>query len=71
MTLTDYVKKKGLTAQLVAQQMGVSPQRFYAIGVGNIPTLNTCKKIVSAMSELGATVTVVDLVENVDCFKVS
>lgn len=70
MSFVEFVKTKGLTAALVAEQMGVSRQAFCQYGVDFIPTLTTCKKIVKAMNELGAKVTVVDLVENVDCFQV-
>ena len=62
MTLAEYVKSKGLTLALVAQEMKVSRQAISQYGKGFIPTTKTLKKMADAMTNLGAPTTVVDLV---------
>ena len=62
MTFKEYVKARGLTVKLVAQQMGISRQALEHYGKKFNPTGNTLKKIAEAMTELGAETKVVDLV---------
>lgn len=60
--LAEYIKNKGLTVQLVAQQMGVRNKTLYAYGRGDTPTVKTLQRLASAMTELGVPTTVVELV---------
>ena len=61
MYLSDYITKKGLSVQLVAQACGTSRQNIYKIGRKCSPTYNTLKKIADAMTEMGVPTTVVEL----------
>ena len=62
MTLAEYVKSKGLTLTLVAQEMKVSRQAVSLYGKAFTPTTKTLKKMADAMTNLGVPTTVVDLV---------
>ena len=62
MNLKDYIHSRGLTASLVAQEMGVSKQAISCYGKNFIPTNRTLKKVADAMTTLGAPTSVVDLV---------
>lgn len=57
MSMTKYLHSKGLRAQHVAQQMGVSRQALQAYGVGRMPTSRTLIKVSKAMSVLGVKAT--------------
>lgn len=61
MTLTNYIKTRGLTVRLVSQRLGVSRQTVAQYGNNFFPTEKTLTKIAKAMTELGAPTTVVDL----------
>ena len=60
--LAEYIKAKGLTVQLVAQQMGVRDKTLYAYGRGDTPTVKTLQKLAKALTELGVPTTAVELV---------
>lgn len=62
MTLTTYIKNRGLTVRLVCQQLGITRQALSQYGRNYMPTAKTLNKIAQAMTELGAKTTVVDLV---------
>lgn len=62
MTMNEYVRKRGLRVSLVAQKMGVSRQAVSQYGNGYVPTTKVLERVAVAMTELGATTTVVDLV---------
>lgn len=62
MTMTEYVRSRGLTVALVSQKLGVSRQAVAKYGDGHAPTAKVLGKIAQAMTELGAQTTVVDLV---------
>lgn len=63
MTISEYIKAKGLTASYVAKQMGVKRQTisYYSNGKYN-PSLRTLTRIAGAMTELGVSTTVADIV---------
>lgn len=63
MTIENYIKSRGLTVKLVAQQMGVTRQAINEYGTKFTPTAKTLYKIANAMTELGAETKVVDLVK--------
>ena len=62
MTINEYVKSRGLTVRLIAQKLGVSRQAVAQYGNGHVPTARVLEKIARAMTELGASTTVVNLV---------
>lgn len=62
MTLAKYVKSRGLTLTLVAQEMNVKKQMLSAYGNGRKPNCETLKRIANAMTTLGAETQVIDLV---------
>ena len=62
MYLKTYIKSKGLTLNLVAQEMGVKRQALAKYGKEFVPTSKTLKKVADAMTTLGVPTTVVDLV---------
>lgn len=62
MNLTEYLKSKGLTLSLVAQEMGISRQALENYGKKFTPTAKTLKKVATAMTNLGVPTTAVDLV---------
>lgn len=62
MTMNEYAKSRGLTVQLIAQKLGVSRQCVSQYGDERKPTVTTLEKVARAMTELGASTTVVDLV---------
>lgn len=61
MTISDYIRSKGLTVRLVAQKMGVRRQAIENYGRQFNPTEKTLTKVAKAMTELGAPTTVVDI----------
>lgn len=62
MTANEYVKSKGLVPAIVSQKMGVSRQCLGQYGNGRNPTAKTLERLAEAMTELGVTTTVLDLV---------
>lgn len=63
MTMNEYAKSRGLTVQLIAQKLGMSRQAISRYGADEYhPTVTTLEKLARAMTELGASTTVVDLV---------
>ena len=62
LTLSQYIKSRGLRSALVAKQMGVRKQSLTNYGKAFTPTVKTLTKIATAMTELGAPTTVKDLV---------
>lgn len=62
MTMNEYAKSRGLTIALIAQKMGVTRQALEQYGKVFTPTARTLDRIASAMTDLGAPTTVVDLV---------
>ena len=60
--LKEYIDSKGLTVQLVSQQMGVSRQWLHNCGKVYTPTAKTLNKIATAMTELGVETKPIDLV---------
>lgn len=62
MDLTEYIKSKGLTTRLVAQEAGISRQALNQYGKAFTPSAKTLKKIATAMTNLGVETTVVDLI---------
>lgn len=67
--LTEYIKGKGLTVPLVAQQMGVRKQWLYEFGKANTPTAKSLNKVATAMTELGVPTTPLDLVPLFDTYR--
>lgn len=61
MAISDYIRSKGLSVQLVAQKMGVRRQTVEQYGKGDCPTEKTLTKVATAMTGLGAPTTVVDI----------
>ena len=62
MDLVGYIKSKGLTLTLVAQEAKVSRQALSQYGKRFVPTNKTLKKVADAMTALGVPTNVVDLV---------
>lgn len=62
MTIEEYIKSRGLTVKLVAQQTGMTRQAIHQYGTKFTPTARTLNKIAKAMTELGAETKVIDLV---------
>ena len=62
MTMAKFVKSKGLTVAIVANQMGVSRQALSLYGHGRNPRATTLLRVVKAMNELGVPTTMPELV---------
>lgn len=63
MTMKEYAKSRGLRVSLIAQQMGVQRQMLSQYdGKTRAPRVDTMKRIANAMTDLGATTTLADLV---------
>ena len=62
MTFAEYVKSRGLTLTIIAQEMKVSRQALSHYGKDFTPTARTLKNIAIAMTNLGVKTTVVDLI---------
>lgn len=63
LSFREYLESRGLTVKVLGQKMGKSRQEICAWGNPYNPTAKTLKKIATAMTELGAHTTVVDLVQ--------
>ena len=62
MTMTEYAQSRGLNCSLIAKQAGITRQSVQQIGIdGRSPTHKRLTKITTAMTELGAPTTVVQL----------
>ena len=62
MTLTQYIRKRGLIPSHVAQKLGITRQAVEQYGNGKFyPTLRTIEKIAGAMTEMGSPTTVADI----------
>lgn len=61
MSISNYIRSKGLTVQLVAQKMGVRRQAIDNYGRLFNPTEKTLTKVATAMTALGVPTTVVDI----------
>lgn len=61
MTVSGYIKSKGLTVQLVAQKMRVRRQAIENYGKKFTPTARTLGRVATAMTELGVPTTVIDI----------
>lgn len=61
MTISEYIKARGLSVRLVAQKMGVRRQAIENYGKLFTPTEKTLTKLATAMTALGAHTTVVDI----------
>lgn len=62
MTLTQYIRKRGLIPSHVAQKLGVTRQTVEQYGNGKFyPTLRTIEKIARAMTDMGCPTTVADI----------
>lgn len=61
MTISSYIRSKGLSVRLVAQKMGVRRQAIENYGKLFNPTEKTLTKVATAMTALGVPTTVVDL----------
>ncbi len=61
MTLSEYIRSKGVTVPLLAQEMNVSRQAIYKWGKNYVPTAKTLKRISAALGNLGVTATPVEI----------
>lgn len=61
MTMTKYLRTRGLNIRLVAQELGVTRQSIAQYNGKKMPRVDTMKRIAAAMTELGAPTTVVEL----------
>lgn len=62
MTVSEFIKRKGLTVRLVAQEMGVTRQAIEQYGKQFVPTAKTLKRLAQAMTVLGVPTTPADIV---------
>lgn len=62
-SLSKYIKEKGLTLQLVAQEMHVSRQALAKYGTRVCPRASTIKKVAAAMTNLGVPTKPIDIVK--------
>ena len=61
MTLNEFITNRGLIPAHVAQKMKVARQQINEYGRDKMPTLRTCERIASAMTEMGVETTVADI----------
>lgn len=61
MTISKYIKSRGLTAALVAQEMGISRQAVAQYNGKRMPRADKMKRMAKAMTNLGAPTTAVDI----------
>lgn len=62
-SISDYIRVRGLTVRLVAQKMGVRRQAIDNYGRLFNPTTKTLEKVATAMTALGAPTTVIDILK--------
>lgn len=61
MKVADYIKSRGISVRLVAQEAKISTQAVYGYCVTYTPTANTLRKIAGAMTRLGVETTAADI----------
>ena len=62
MTMTEFLKEKGLRPAHIAQKIGVSRQAIEKYGRNHNPYASTMEKVAQAMTDLGVPTTAIDII---------